>query len=441
MDEHPNWDRYYLDLAYTLVLDVLDDLEGEVGNFTYADLADQVKDIAQRDDGQCYKIYARHSDGRIDQSKRLNIVLTTMHKVKGLEFDSVVITPSYAPLPLRNELDNNAPLTPTDIEDIEEERRLLFVAYTRARKMLRVYKWRREFAVEAATRMRRADARMGYRDSEELDKLFLSYLATQTAFGRNAYVSEHLSRNDPLTLAPYVNGAGQIRCWVKHQDYRVASLSAGSRIVREISRNYQGQDLPLLSGVFVSDILVWTYEDSERYDREHGTNFSQNWCPEAIAQGFVYVVDFAGYAHESPVTVRQAPVIGAQAHDNTPVHGQDAMEMAQQRLQARRANRFVVGGMIPICGICASGRQSAVENLAAGAHIHFEREPDNSFDPNAVKALNERGEMVGYVARKFAKDLGDKMQQGLACIAEFDGNISAEHFGSSLLRIIQINQH
>ena len=296
MERHPNWDRYYLDLAYTLVLDVLDELEGEIGTFTYADLADQVKDIAQRDDGQCYKIYARHSDGRIDQGNRLNIVLTTMHKVKGLEFDSVVITPSFAPLPLRNEHDNNAPLTPTDIEDIEEERRLLFVAYTRARKMLRVYKWRREFAVEAATRMRRADAHMGYRDKEELDKLFLSYLATQGAFAQNAYVSEQLSRNEPLLLEPRVSNTGQIRYVVKHQAQRVAYLSSASRIVRSVNNEYAGLVAPTLSGVFVSDILVWTYDDSLRYDNEHGTNFSERWCDEAKRLGFVYVVDFAGYA-------------------------------------------------------------------------------------------------------------------------------------------------
>ncbi len=296
MDEHPNWDRYYLDLAYTLVLDVLDELEGEVGNFTYADLADQVKDIAQRDDGQCHKIYARHSDGRIDPSNRLNIVLTTMHKVKGLEFDSVVITPSYAPLPLNNEQSPNVPLTSADIEDVEEERRLLFVAYTRARKMLRVYKWEREFAVETAGRMVRADARMGYRDKEALDKLFLSYLATQAAFNQNSYVSENLSRNEPLSLEPRINMAGRVRYVVMHHGQVVAYLAAGSKIVENVCREYQNRTKPMLSGVFVSDILVWTYEDTLAYDRAHGSNFAVMWTAQARAQGYVYVVDFAGYA-------------------------------------------------------------------------------------------------------------------------------------------------
>lgn len=144
--------------------------------------------------------------------------------------------------------------------------------------------------------MLRADTRMGYRDKDELDKLFLSYLSTQSAFAQNAYVSEQLSRNEPLLLEPRVSNTGQIRYVVKHQAQRVVYLSSASRIVRSVNNEYAGIVAPTLSGVFVSDILVWTYEDSERYDREHGTNFSQNWCQMAKEQGFVYVVDFAGYA-------------------------------------------------------------------------------------------------------------------------------------------------
>lgn len=300
MREHPNWDRYYLDLAFTLVLDVLDELEGEVGDFTYADLADRVKETAQRDDGQCHKIYARHKDGRIDQTARLNIVLTTMHKVKGLEFDSVVITPSFAPLPLQNTLAAGVPLTPADMEDIEEERRLLFVAYTRARKRLRVYKWSREFAIESVGRTLQSDARMGYRDSEELDKLFLSYLATENMFAQNTYVSTKLSRNVPLNLEARVNNAGILRYAVRHNGNRVAYLSSQSKIVSRVAFEYQGQAKPNLSGVFVSDILVWTYEDTLAYDEAHHTSFATHWCDAAKEQGYVYVVDFAGYAKPNP---------------------------------------------------------------------------------------------------------------------------------------------
>ena len=408
MDGHPNWDRYYLDLAYTLVLDVLDELEGEVGNFTYADLADQVKDIAQRDDGQCYKIYARHSDGRINKSNGVNIVLTTMHKVKGLEFDSVVITPSYAPLPLNNEQQQNVPLNEGDIEDVEEERRLLFVAYTRAKKRLRVYKWNREFAVEATTRMLRADARMGYRDSEELDKLFLSYLAMQAVFGQNAYVSEHLSRNDPLTLVPRMNNEGQTRYLVMHQDHSVSCLAAGSRITRGVGMDYYGQAAPTLSGVFVSDILVWTYEDTLAYDQAHAgdpypPHFASMWTGQARAQGYVYVVDFAGYA----------------------------------RAPHPPADPFPVGAHIPIRGMNLRSNVSGASNLRAGSEIRFVRDVESRYGSDSVNAVGADGRTVGFVARNVSPTLSRYLQRGKTVIARFGGDISQDNWGSTVLTVVR----
>ena len=99
-----------------------------------------------------------------------------------------------------------------------------------------------------------------------------------------------------MTLVPCVEPTGQTRYLVTYQGHSVSCLAVGSKIIKEVGVDYHGKPLPALSGVFVSDILVWTYEDTIRYDKEHGKNFSKNWCPEAKEQGFVYVVDFAGYA-------------------------------------------------------------------------------------------------------------------------------------------------
>lgn len=77
-----------------------------------------------------------------------------MHKVKGLEFDAVIITPSVTSLPFNptEDIDVSLPLSRSDIEQIEEERRLLYVAYTCAKKFLFVYKGYRELAVENVQR-------------------------------------------------------------------------------------------------------------------------------------------------------------------------------------------------------------------------------------------------------------------------------------------------
>ena len=51
-------------------------------------MADSIKESTQTDDGQIYKIYDRYENDRIDRKRQVNIILTTMHKVKGLEFDA-----------------------------------------------------------------------------------------------------------------------------------------------------------------------------------------------------------------------------------------------------------------------------------------------------------------------------------------------------------------
>ena len=88
--------------------------------------------MASKDDGgQVYKIYDNYRNERILQDDKLTIVLTTMHKVKGLEFDIVITTPSFSNLPLVFHREYKEGATPVamadDLADMEEEKRLMFV--------------------------------------------------------------------------------------------------------------------------------------------------------------------------------------------------------------------------------------------------------------------------------------------------------------------------
>ena len=40
-------------------------------------------------------------------------------------------------------------------------------------------------------------------------------------------------------------------------------------------------DINCLTGLFVSDIFAWEYQDSVRYDSEHQTNYSTRWIQRA----------------------------------------------------------------------------------------------------------------------------------------------------------------
>ena len=150
MHDSSSWDSYTIDIAYTLVLNYMDSIRSDYDTHTWKDMADYIIDIASRDDaGQVYKIYENYRKQRILQETPLTVVLTTMHKVKGLEFDVVITTPSFAGLPLRPHREYEKGENPNvdDLADMNEERRLMFVAYTRAKKRLIIYKAERERAL------------------------------------------------------------------------------------------------------------------------------------------------------------------------------------------------------------------------------------------------------------------------------------------------------
>ena len=75
-------------------------------------------------------------------------------------------------------------------------------------------------------------------------------------------------------------------------------LSWKSKVLKQIKSKEinDGVLTGQLSGLFVNEVFVWTKEDTERYDNENNTSFLGYWSDDAISKGFIYVVDFAGYA-------------------------------------------------------------------------------------------------------------------------------------------------
>lgn len=302
MSRFPKWDRFYLDFAYTLILDYLDFVSSEEDNYTFGQMAESIMESTQTDDGQIYKIYDRYEGERIDRKKQLNIILTTMHKVKGLEFDAVIVTPSFASLPFdgRNDsdIDFSAPLTGEEYEELEEERRLQYVAYTRARKILWVYRFTREAALDQMRKFPRQDAKLGWTDKPEIDKFFLSYMALPDKFQNNYHILNNVAKNDSVVIAPYRRKEGGIGALVKHNGVIIGILSKSSRIISKLRElDYNDEPIPVvLNGLFVNEVFVWTYADTVKYDQENETSFTQYWSEDAIKNGFIYIVDFAGYA-------------------------------------------------------------------------------------------------------------------------------------------------
>ena len=170
--------------------------------------------------------------------------------------------------------------------DIEEERRLRYVAYTRAKKHLHIFINEREKHLEK-------NSSYMYKDNNEL--IFL-----ESNPSLKNYVLSYNARNykdngdftfikekDPIIIRRDKWGNFDLY-W---KNFPVGRLSGNnSSIARKMNRD----NVSFLSGFFVNDIVAYTHEDSLRYDAENGTDFTKNWDQGAKDAGYVYIVDIAG---------------------------------------------------------------------------------------------------------------------------------------------------
>lgn len=298
MHDSPSWDSYTLDIAYTLVLNYMDSIRSDYDTHTWKDMADYIIDIASRDDaGQVYKIYENYRKQRILQETPLTVVLTTMHKVKGLEFDVVITTPSFAGLPLRPHREYEKGENPNvdDLADMNEERRLMFVAYTRAKKRLIIYKAERERALSHSSICLAPDyPALRYTEPKPgMDKYYLSYTAQSRIFENvDSYVLNQIKKDDPVQVIRDQYG----NYYIVHNGHYIGRLSSRSTI------RYRAEEdgKTSLNDFFVSNVFVWTYEDTLASDKANNTDFAARWSPEAKQQGYINIVQIAGFGTPNP---------------------------------------------------------------------------------------------------------------------------------------------
>lgn len=314
INKFPNWDSFYMDFAFVLILDYLDFASTDEESHTYGDMADGIRETLKEDNPQLYKLYddKRFQNRRILLDQQLNVVLTTMHKVKGLEFDAVIITPSVTSLPFNSteDIDESTPLSHNDIEQIEEEKRLLYVAYTRAKKYLFVYKGNRERAVENMRRFTSLEDQWGIRERKVgLDNYNIGFNAGYN-FNGNKAIAYNVRKNDPVEIRRHRgitrNGQQFTTYNITHNGNIVGQLSRRSSIAHRMETD----DIELLTGFFVSDVFYWTYQDTVNSDERRVSEYQSNsetfyyrqpelyaskWCDDARKQGYIFIVNIAGY--------------------------------------------------------------------------------------------------------------------------------------------------
>ncbi|SHK78531.1 ATP-dependent DNA helicase, RecQ family [Chitinophaga jiangningensis] len=290
IETYPNWNHFYLRVMYSLVADFLDEAEDQP---FFNQLLDYITELTHKDDGQLFKIYEKYADEFAADLVETEIVLTTMHKVKGLEFDCVMVPPSFSDLPLK--IDEEASAEAIS-EQLDEEKRLMYVAYTRARYRLLVFRHHREVALVRGETYQFKDAnnsRLGIPVLPEIRKLNIGWGASSYVFNKKIHEF--------------------IKTEVKSGDY----VEVRKRTVDNVEQPFAvyelfkvGHSLPLgqlskdagkirlftkCSGFIVNEVAVWTYQDTLNADGDNNNGYEKGWCEDAIKQGYIYLVDFAGF--------------------------------------------------------------------------------------------------------------------------------------------------
>jgi len=84
--------------------------------------------------------------------------------------------------------------------------------------------------------------------------------------------------------------------YIIHNGIYIGRLSSKSNIrIRAIE-----DEKDHLKDYFVSNIFVWTYEDTLASDEANNTDFASKWSEEAKKQGYINIVQIAGFGVPTP---------------------------------------------------------------------------------------------------------------------------------------------
>ena len=90
-----------------------------------------------------------------------------------------------------------------------------------------------------------------------------------------------------------------------------------------------------------------------------------------------------------------------------------------------------------VVGVTFENRQEVVELLTEREQVFLIRQPENSFDPNAIKVVRWDYQQVGYINRELAKILAPRMDRyGRFIKATVSRLIGGDYPGSSLGALI-----
>ena len=263
--EKPQWEA---SLFYKLISLILEYKNIQRYESTFEDLHEYIEDISRKDDGVLWKLYKRHFSHQ--DTKRL--VLSTIHKSKGLEFDEVLVLPSISSLKMQ-------PLI--NFKDIcQEEERLLYVAFTRAKNRLYHYKWKREHAIFNLIEFENVNP--GYYIKPEMNNVFIN------SFGY-AHIQQYLHKQIRIGDGIVFRSIGNSRVMT----IGTQSMGKLKGVIKDrMNAKFGTHDV---SSYYITGTFKYYYKEMVEANIAAGATFHETLDPYSKNQGYVLLPLFAGF--------------------------------------------------------------------------------------------------------------------------------------------------
>lgn len=244
--KHGILDPEAIELTNSVFLAAVDRSEDQTGS----DIAKIMEEIASEPMSKLLKLIPlfRESSSKEETKDGMKIALMTVHKAKGLEFDSVVVAPSTSPIQEGQSLEDTR----------SEERRILFVASTRAKRYLRVYRNRRTdaFLKNKPYNQGTEEVYSGLDASSKLSNYYLNFVSDEETMFR-------IKKGDSVEIKDKQGGL-----FIYWKDKCIGQFSRTA--AKGIKTGYQ-------QSFHINDIYVWRKADAERSDETNKTTYAKSW--------------------------------------------------------------------------------------------------------------------------------------------------------------------
>lgn len=265
-DNEKVFDEDILEVAKSLARHIIRKNPG----ITFAKLSEKFKYIAQSEKDNLKNVVC-------DSDNKIKLILSTIHKVKGMEYDAVIVPTSNYPTDMEDDyLDSD--------ESLMEERRLMYVAYTRAKSLLFYQNGEREKCIKDGIQFN-GEQNTNYAKND-LRKVIIGYLA-RPENSKEIHNLDDCIQGDPLILQKDGN---EWRLYIEKENKKrlVGSLSGNNKIINDRKgRPIRGEDVCgnkiEYRGLYIKSINV--------IEKEVG---SQGFPWSNEAGDYVYYVDYYG---------------------------------------------------------------------------------------------------------------------------------------------------